>query len=109
MRPRTEVKPPAEMPYVPSPPKPSAARPVDGMDIARAEARRYLPNLVRLLASLALSPESELPLHTRWLCANRLADIAGVIPQHLPATFVPAPEPPEIPVEPAGDGNGSHS
>lgn len=104
---RTAVKTPSEKPYVPKPPPPSAARPDDGMEAARAEARRYLPNLVRLLASLALSPDSEAALHTRWLCANRIADIAGVIPQQVPATFIPALETsPEASPDPAGGGNG---
>ena len=87
----TNIKPPAELPHVPLPPAPSAARPSDGLDMARSEARRYLPNLVRLLAAMALSPDSEAPLHTRWLCANRLADIAGVLPQQVPTMIAPVP------------------
>lgn len=100
---RTDPKPPAEIPHVPSPPAPSAARPGDGLELARSEARRYLPNLVRLLASLALSPDSEAPLHTRWLCANRLADIAGVLPQQVPTMIAPVPLSPANSVD-GGDG-----
>jgi hypothetical protein len=64
------------------------------MDVAREEARRYLPNIVKLLASIALSPNTEAALHTRMLCARQLVDIAGVIPQATPS--LPRPQEPAV-------------
>ena len=73
---------------VPDPPPPSTSTARDGADIARAMARQYLPNAVRLLAGIAFAPDSEAALHTRMLCAKEIVAIAGVIPQ---ATPVPPP------------------
>jgi hypothetical protein len=56
------------------------------MELAREEARRYLPNTVPMLAAIAFSPDSEAGLHTRQLCTKQIADIAGVIPQATPST-----------------------
>jgi hypothetical protein len=55
------------------------------MELAREEARRYLPDAVRLLAGIAFAPDSEAALHTRMLCAKQLVEIAGVIPQATPS------------------------
>jgi hypothetical protein len=76
---------------VPSVPAPSEAHAGDGMELARELARRYLPDTVRLLAGIALAPDTEAGLHTRMMCARSLVEIAGVIPQ---AT----PEPPSQPL-----------
>ena len=75
--------------YVPPPPSPSASRSGDGMETAREEARKYLPNVVKLLASIALSPHSEAALHTRMLAAKQLLDVAGAIPQATPSLPMP--------------------
>src|SRR5215510_12279607 len=80
---------------VPAAPEPSTTSAPEGMERARAMARRYLPDTVRLLAGIALSPESEAALHTRMLAGKEIVTIAGVIPQATPA-------PP--PYERAGDG-----
>jgi hypothetical protein len=60
------------------------------MELARELARRYLPDTVRLLAGIALAPDTEAGLHTRMMCARALVEIAGVIPQ---ATPEPPPRP----------------
>jgi hypothetical protein len=72
-------------------PPPSTAYAADGMDGARELARRYLPDAVRLLAGIALAPDSEAPLHSRMLAAKELVAIAGVIPQATPTPPVPPP------------------
>jgi hypothetical protein len=59
------------------------------MERARAMARRYLPDLVRLHAGIALAPDSEAALHTRMLAAKEIRELAGGIPQMAP----PAPQP----------------
>jgi hypothetical protein len=80
-------RPPIERPthLVPPAPEPLSASARDGMEGARALARRYLPNAVRLHAGIAFGPESEAALHTKMLCAKEIAAIAGVIPQATPA------------------------
>jgi hypothetical protein len=78
-------------------PMPSSATPVDGMEQARALARRYLPDEVKFLAALAFGKDTEASLHSRFLAANLLATIAGVIPQATPT----APQ-----LNDAGDGSG---
>ena len=83
---------------VPLAPDPSFTSAPDGMGRARELARCYLPDLVQLLAAIALAPGSEAALHTRMLSAKALVDIAGVIPQATPALPQPA----------AGDG-GDHA
>jgi hypothetical protein len=75
---------------VPDPPPPSTSTARDGADIARALARQYLPNAVRLLAGIAFAPDSEAAAHTKMLAAKEIAVIAGVI--HL---LTPAPPPPD--------------
>jgi hypothetical protein len=68
------------------------------MEEAREMARRYMPNAVSFLASVAFAPDSEAPLHTRMLATKELVSIAG-IPQPTPA--VPAPSlPPPSDAEP---------
>jgi hypothetical protein len=81
---------------VPSAPAPSSTSASEGMERARALARRYLPDAARLLAGNAFAPDSEAALHTRMLCAKEIVAIAGVIPQATPA----AP-----PYEGAGDSS----
>jgi hypothetical protein len=54
----------------------------------REKARRYLPDLVDLLAAIALSPSSEAPLHSKMMSAKHIMDIAGAIPQPIP-TLLP--------------------
>jgi hypothetical protein len=80
---------------VPATPEPSSACALEGMERARAMARRYLPDAVHLLAGMAFGSDCEAALHTRMLCAKEIVTIAGVIPQATPA-------PP--PYEEAGDG-----
>ena len=74
---------------LPEAPSPSATSAPEGMERARALARRYLPQLVRLHAGIALSPDSEAALHTRMLAAKEIRELAGSIPQTAP----PAPHP----------------
>jgi hypothetical protein len=81
---------------LPAAPVPAAKTATDGVEDARQIARMYLPDSVRLLASIALSKDSEAALHTRMLCAKEIVAIAGVIPQ-------PTPAPPE-PYDEGGDG-----
>ena len=69
----------------PSAPTPSSTSAPEGMARARNLARRYLLDAVRLLAGIALAPDSEAALHTRMLCAKEIVAIAGVIPQSTPA------------------------
>jgi hypothetical protein len=63
------------------------------METAREQSRRFLPDIVRLLAGIALSPNSEAALHTRMLAAKALMDLAGAIPQETPSLPLPH-EPP---------------
>jgi len=81
---------------LPEAPSPSATSAPEGMERARALARRYLPELVRLHA---LSPDSEAALHTRMLAAKEIRELAGGIPQTAP----PAPQPQD-----EDDGGGEH-
>jgi hypothetical protein len=69
------------------------------MERARALARRYLPELARLHAGIALSPDSKAALHTRMLAAKEIRELAGGIPQTAP----PAPQPPD-----EDGGGGEH-
>jgi hypothetical protein len=87
----SERKPYFERPsnIVPDAPAPSASTARDGTEIARALARQYLPDAVRLYAGIAFSPDSEAALHTKYLVSKELVGIAGVIPQ-----LTPAPPPP---------------
>ena len=79
----------------PSAPKPTAATSFDGIEEGRSLGRQYLPDLVKLLAGIALAPESEASLHTRFLAANALIGVAGVLPQPMPlAPSVEAAHPP---------------
>jgi hypothetical protein len=75
--------------HVPSAPTPIATSARDGLEQARSEARKFLPNAVRLLAGIAFSESSEASLHTRALCTRQIVEIAGVIPQATPTA--PAP------------------
>jgi hypothetical protein len=68
----------------PTTPSPSAASPTDGMEEARALARRYLPDLVQLWAGIALGRDTEAGLHTRFLAGKAISDVAGVVPQATP-------------------------
>lgn len=77
-------KQPTEVEATPTAPSPSSDSPTDGMEDGRTLARRYLPDLVRLYAGIALGQDTEASLHTRFLAANALAGIAGAIPQATP-------------------------
>ena len=70
---------------VPATPEPSSASAPEGMERARALARRYLPDAVHLLAGMAFGSDSEAALHTRMLAAKEIVAIAGAIPQATPA------------------------
>jgi hypothetical protein len=74
---------------IPSAPAPIAGSARGGLEQARSEARKYLPNAVRLLAGIAFAETSEASLHTRALCTRQIVEIAGVIPQASPVA--PAP------------------
>jgi hypothetical protein len=74
---------------LPETPSPSSTSAPEGMEHARALARRYLPDLVRLHAGIALAADSEAALHTRMLAAKEIRELAGGIPQTAP----PAPPP----------------
>jgi hypothetical protein len=85
-------------PVVPAVPLPSSASAGDGVERARAKARRYLPDAVDFLAAVGFSAESEAALHTRVLAVKEIVSLAGAIPQ-------PAPSPPLPPAdERPGDG-----
>jgi hypothetical protein len=77
-------KQPLEVEHTPTTPSPSAASPTDGMEEGRALGRRYLPDVVRLWAGIALGKDTEASLHTRFLASNAIANVAGVIPQATP-------------------------
>jgi hypothetical protein len=78
-------------------PLPAAKTATDGVEQARQIARMYLPDSVRLLASIALSKDSEAALHTKMLACKELVTIAtGALPQPTPAP----PAPPQY----EGDG-----
>ena len=98
------AKPPSERPArahrVPSAPPPASASAPEGMERARALARSYLPELVRLHAGIALSPDSEAALHTRMLAAKEIRELAGGIPQMAPPARQPHYE---------DGGGGEHS
>jgi hypothetical protein len=70
--------------HLPRTPPPSTSNEKDGMEIAREKARRYLPDIVDMCAAIALAPDSEAKLHTRFLAGHEISTIAGVIPQMLP-------------------------
>jgi len=77
---------------VPLPPEPSSATAAEGMELAREIARRYLPDLVRLHAGIALGSNSEALLHTRMLSAKEIREVAGGgLPQTAPAA-PPSPQ-----------------
>jgi hypothetical protein len=69
---------------VPPAPPPSAASARDGVELGRERARRYLPDLVDLLAAIALGSDSEAPLHSRMMSAKAIVDLAGSVPQPIP-------------------------
>jgi hypothetical protein len=83
---------------LPEAPSPSATSAPEGMERARALARCYLPQLVRLHAGIALAPDSEAALHTRMLAAKEIRELAGGIPQTAP------PPPPRDEDGDGGDG-----
>ena len=71
-------------------PDPSSASAAEDMEHARELARRYLPDLVRLHAGIALGSNSEALLHTRMLSAKEIRELAGGgIPQTAPAPPTP--------------------
>jgi hypothetical protein len=78
------TKQPIEVEHMPTTPPPSSVSPTDGMEEARALGRRYLPDLVRSWAAIALGEDSEASLHTKFLAGNAIASIAGAIPQPTP-------------------------
>lgn len=73
---------------VPATPEPTAETAASGMDEGRQLARRYMADLVRLLAGICLSERSEAALHTRVLAAKQIIELGGSIPQAVP----PAPQ-----------------
>ena len=97
---------------VPSVPTPWSSSPQDGMEVARAYARQYLPNAVRLFAGIAFGEDSEAAMHTRYLVVKELLAIAGMIPQPTPTAPPPdggAADDDRAPTAPdaAAGGNGS--
>ena len=81
---------------VPAAPEPSTTSAPEGMERARAMARRYCPTRCACLPALRYRHESEAALHTRMLAGMEIVAIAGGIPQATPT-------PP--PYEEAGDGS----
>jgi len=77
------------VPVVPKVPIPSSASAPDGVERARAKARRYLPDAVDFLAAIAFAADSEAALHTRMLAAKEIVPIAGAIPQATPSPPLP--------------------
>jgi hypothetical protein len=66
-----------------APPPPSAADGQDGIAAAREKAKRYLPDLIDLLAAIALGPGDSSP-HTRFCAAREIAALAGALPSPIP-------------------------
>jgi hypothetical protein len=54
---------------------------VEGIEDARARARRFLPDCIDLLASIAFSKDSEAALHTKMLACKELVQIATGAPR----------------------------
>ena len=81
------------------------------MEVARAYARQYLPNAVRLFAGIAFGEDSEAAMHTRYLVVKELLAIAGMIPQPTPTAPPPGgvDDADRAPTAPDGavGGNGS--
>lgn len=69
---------------VPAAPAPAAATAIDGMAVGREEARRYMPNNVRLWAAVAFSPDAEVSLWTRVQASRLIAEAAGEIQPRMP-------------------------
>jgi hypothetical protein len=94
---RTRLKSPLEIEHRPVTPPPTADTPLDGASEARALAKRYMVDAVKLLAGVAFSPDSEAALHTRVVACKQLIDVAGL-----------SPPPPSAPsVIDSGGGNGA--
>lgn len=70
---------------LPPAPEPSSASAADGMAEAQRRARQYLPDVVDVLAAIALSGDSECGLHTRLMAAKELHALAFGMPQQVPA------------------------
>jgi hypothetical protein len=79
--------------HVPVAPEPSSASASDGMDQGRETARRYLLDAVLLWAGVAFAPDSEASPWTRVQCARLIAEVAGAIPQAVPAAPRPRDDP----------------
>ena len=78
------LKPEVRPVVVPEALPPASKNPPEGMESARALARRYLPNGVLLWAGVAYSPSSEASLWVKVQCARLIAEVAGAIPQPVP-------------------------
>lgn len=70
------------------PPKPLSASQRDGLESGREMVRCCVPNLVRFLLSVSLSPDSEAPLHTKVMAAKELLSLVP-IPQAVPSFTMP--------------------
>ena len=81
-------------------PDPTSDSTQEGIDAARSLSRRYLPDVVRLLAGVALHPDTDAAVHTRVMAAKSIIEIAGGMPQAFP-------EAPPLP--PGGNSFGSES
>lgn len=69
---------------LPPAPEPTSSTAADGMAEAQRRARQYLPDVVDVLAAIALSGDSECGLHTRLLAAKELHAVAFGMPQAVP-------------------------
>lgn len=69
---------------LPPVPPPSATSALDGVAEARERARRYLPDLLGLMVSIALAPEAEVSLHTRLLAGREVRELAFGLPPAVP-------------------------
>lgn len=85
----TRTKPGLHRVELPRAPTPSALSARDGLAAARERARCFLPDLVDLMAAIALAPDAEASLHTRLLAGREVRELAFGLPPAVPE----APQP----------------
>jgi hypothetical protein len=85
---------------LPAAPPPSGTNPSEGMILAQAMARQFMPNSVQLWAAVAFSENSPASIWTKVQCARMLALTAGAFPEATPM----APQP----LDGGSDGRVNH-
>jgi len=80
----TSTKPETRRVELPRAPEPSAVSAAAGLAAARERARCYLPDLVDLMAGIALAPSAEASLHTRLLAGREVRELAFGLPPAVP-------------------------